>query len=435
LNDPSPDKRQQLIERLLNSPAHATHLAVTWRKIMLPGEIDPQQAGNAAGLENWLRRQFAANLRYDRVVAEFLVASGSGEEGPVLFYTSQELKPEKLASSTARIFLGLQIGCAECHDHPFDHWRREDFWNYAAFFARLQQPSTDLPQPGATSLVELTQGELPLPESDQMAKPRFPGGDFATEQLGTRRQLLAVWMTSRENPFLARAAVNWAWSHMFGRGLVEPVDDLGPRNPPSHPQLLDELTSYFANTGFDLQNLFRTLANTQAYQLSSQMTESVTPPELFARMGVKSLTPEQLYDSVQRVIARRSQSNSAMDANRFLDPRRQMFISKIHTQSREPLSFQAGMPQALLLMNGGDVAEAVDVQRSGLLNALRAPFLDDAQRLEILYLAALSRRPSEDEAGDYLAFVAEGTDADDRFTRLGDVLWALLNTSEFALNH
>ncbi len=271
--------------------------------MMLPAEFDPAQLGQVAGLQSWLRQQFVRDLRYDRLVAEFLSSTGDQQTGPALFYRSLEAKPEKLAAATSRIFLGLQIRCAECHDHPFDHWTQRDFWGYAAFFAQLQ-PDTSM-RGDTYRLVDLPSGEVTLPATTEVVAPRYPAGDRPTvEGRGTRRRQLSIWMASRDNPYLAPAAVNRVWEQLFGRGLVHPVDDLGPHNPASHPELFAELAAYFVEQAFDLQTLYRMLTNTDAYQRTSDLDGPETDPPLYARMAVKRLTAEQLFDSLHRSLNR-----------------------------------------------------------------------------------------------------------------------------------
>ncbi len=437
LADERPDKRAKLIDKLLDSPAHATHLANTWRNIMLPGGLNIEQINNVVGVQNWLRTRFVDNLRYDNMVSELLVATAGDDVGPALYYTSLDLAPEKLASSTARIFLGLQIECAECHDHPFDKWKQKDFWGYAAFFARLERP-TDANPGMRVRLVDLETGEVKLPKTEEIIPPKFPGGASPDAgEAGSRRVQLAIWMASRDNPYLPRAGVNRVWAQLFGRGLVEPVDDLGPHNVPSHPQLFDELTAYFVDTGFDLRELYRTLANTHAYQRTSQWTgDKPVSPEFFAHAAVKTLTAEQLYDSLNRVLARKPQSMfpGQPAGTPLLDPQRQAFIAKMQSQARSPLDYQAGILQALTQMNGTDMAEATDPQRSPLVGALEAPFFADPDRVSALFLATLSRPPREDEQQTFLAHLGKFS-VSEKQKALGDVLWALLNSAEFSLNH
>lgn len=439
LADKQPSKRALLIDKLLDSPAHATHLANTWRNIMLPGGFSIEQVNNLVGVQNWLRQRFVENVRYDNLVAELLVASDGGEAGPALYYTSLDLSPEKLASSTARIFLGLQIECAQCHDHPLDHWKQRDFWGYAAFFARLRQPEMNNPNPrGRARLIDLDAGEVKIPNTEEVVLPKYPAGISPQDgELGTRREQLAIWMASRDNPYLPRAGVNRTWWHLFGRGLVEPVDDLGTQNPASHPALLDELTEYFVKTGFDLRELYRTLANSETYQRTSVWTaEPIPPPELYAHMAVKTLTAEQLYDSVNRVLHRQVESMMpGLNVNSpLLDQRRQAFIAKVQSSGRNALEYQAGILQALSLLNGTDLAEATDPAKSPLLGSIEAPFFTDDDRLAALFLAVFSRQPAGEELQVCREQLAKHSDSD-RGKGYSDVLWALLNSAEFALNH
>jgi hypothetical protein len=439
LSDTTADKRSRLIDKLLDSPTHATHLANTWRNILLPGGLNLEQINNVVGVQNWLRQRFSENVRYDNLVAELLVANDGGEAGPALYYTSLDLAPEKLAGSTARIFLGLQIECAQCHDHPFDHWKQRDFWGYAAFFAQLRQPDTNNPSVRSRArLIDLDVGDVKLPNSEEIVLPQYPSGSAPGKQeLGTRREQLAIWMASRSNPFLARAGVNRAWWHLFGRGLVEPVDDLGRHNLSSHPELLDELTSYFIKTGFDLRELYRTLASTDAYQRTSIWTTDPSPlPELYVHAAVKTLTADQLYDSVNRVLHRRQQTtvNGVNLTSPLLDPQRQAFIAKVQSSGRNFLEYQAGVLQALSLINGSELAEVTDPKRSSLLGSLDAPFFADSDRISSLFLATLSRKPAVIELKMCESHFAARSAAD-RAKSYADILWALLNSAEFALNH
>jgi hypothetical protein len=238
-------------------------------------------------------------------------------------------------------------------------------------------------------------------------------------------------MVSRDNPYLGRAAVNLVWSQLFGRGLVEPLDDFGEHNPPSHPQLLSELSEWFVGAGYDLRRLYRVLTNTRAYQLSSRVPDAGDPPaELFARMAVKTLSAEQLYDSLVRVALR----PNAEAPDRLADQRRQAFLVKMLTQTRTVTDFELGVPQALTLMNSPDLAQLTDAAQSGLLVALAAPFLDDSGRVDAAFLATLARPPTDDERTKFAEYL-NSRPADERQKALGDVVWALVNSAEFILNH
>ncbi len=433
LEGASPDKRKMLVERLLTSPTTINHLAETWRNAMLPAGATPELLRNSVGLHAWLRDQFSNNLRYDRLVSDLIASTGTEADGPALFFTALDLEPKKLAASTARIFLGLQIECAECHDHPFDDWSQQDFWAYAAFFARL--PRRDMPSANFR-LTDRPTGEVTLPETDQVVLPKYPGGRQADEkEAGTRRQQLSIWIASPDNPFLARAAVNRVWALLFGRGLVQPVDDLGPHNPASHPELFSELTDYFIDSRYDLKELLRTLCNTKAYARSSAIDAAAAPnPALFAAMAVKVLTAEQVFDSLSRCLSQ-GESYAAVPLVNY-GGRRQMFLARMVRRSADATDYDRGLQQALHLMNGAETSEATDLTRSALLTSLEAPFLTDEQRIEILFLATLSRFPREDEMHRVRTFAQEFEKPDEGLsTAYADILWALLNSAEFTLNH
>jgi hypothetical protein len=433
LADTSPDKRRRLIEDLLKKPTHATHFSNAWRNALLPPDANQVFFGGDNGFRSWLRSQFSQNVPYDKLVTDVLVARGqAGQVGPALFYTALQLKPEELAASTSKIFLGVQIQCAQCHNHPFDHWKQEDFWGYAAFFGQLARPQGN--QQFVAMVSDADTGDVKMPDSDEVVKPKFLAGEVSEDGDFSRRIRLAQWMTSRDNPFFARAAVNRVWAMLFGRGIVEPVDDLGGKNAPSHPELFDELATYFADTGFDLDRLIRTLAATRAYQLSSA-GEGEDRPELFARMAIKSLTADQMYDCLQDAMRRREFSAYGGQQVQFaggFDQVRQQFLARFSAPGQGTTEFQSGIPQALMLMNGQVIVQATDLQQSDLLGALDAPFLSDDDRLEILFLSTLSRFPTDEERPGVLAHLEN---ASNKRQALSDVLWALLNSAEFALNH
>lgn len=433
-----PAKRIRLVERLLAKPSHATHFANVWKNVLLPQDTDAQRLGGEAGFHAWLRSQFADNVSYDVLISNLVLAKGQATQpGPALFYTSLQLKPEELAASTSRVFLGTQIQCAQCHDHPFDHWKKADFWGYAAFFAQLQQPTMGrTPTPAVLQVADSNRGEVMVPGSQEAVTPRFLGGETSVDRSSkTRRERLVQWLTWPENPFVARAAVNRVWALLFGRGLVHPVDDLGAHNPCAHPELMQDLAEYFVRCGYDLNALVRTLTQTKAYQLSSRSPPGADDaPELFARMGIKSLTAEQLYDCLNEAMRRReapAQPLSSPITIRASDITKQAFLARFRAPTQGVTEYEGGIPQALTLMNGASIRQATDLRQSDLLLALEAPFFTSEKRVETLFLSALSRPPRDDEREKFVAYVERANNGQ----ALGDVLWALLNSAEFMLNH
>lgn len=439
LNQSKENRRAELIESLLTRPTYAQHMANTWRNFLLPQSFDARRFGGGTQFENWLADKFADNAPYDVLARELVEATGQfNQSGPVLYYTALEGKPEELAASTSRAFLGVQISCAQCHNHPFDHWTQRDFWGFAAFFARLQRPG-NAQNRFLTQVMDGNEGEVTLPATGEVVPPTFLGGrgnsvETASGSEKTRRQQLADWMTAPENPFFARAATNRIWALLFGRGLVEPIDDLGSHNPASHPELLDELAAYFTANNYDVRNMIQTLAMTQAYQLSSMSAEGDEDrPELFARMAIKTLTAEQLYDCLSQATVKR-EFNTQQTFGRG-NQSRLTFINKFRAPGGSVTDYQNGVAQALILMNGADVRNATDLQQSDILVALTAPFFSDDERLETLFLSTLSRLPDDEEREKFGNYVHRAIGTQAKREALGDILWALLNTAEFSLNH
>lgn len=437
LADESADKRGELIERLLKRPNHATRMAYHWRDALLPR--NNQAIFGQAPFEQWLRVKFADNMPYDQLVRELLTVRGNlGESGPVVYYAALESKPEELAASTSRIFLGVQIACAQCHKHPFDHWTQHDFWGYAAFFAQLASPPSR--QQSVSFVADAREGEVFLPSTTTVVKPRFLGSpDPAPQSDQTRRQQLATWLASRDNPYFVKAAVSRVWALLFGYGLVNPIDDLGPHNPPVDDILLQEIADDFAGHGFNLRRLIRIIAATRAYGLSSEtLTETPDEPALFHRMPVKALSAEQLWDCIAEATCRREPAIDTTLPQRGIqgNPTKQAFLAKFEASTQAATEFQSGIPQALSMMNGEVINDATDLAKSSLLLALAdGSFFTADDRLEILFLATLTRLPTDAEREKFLAYVDAGGASRDPNRALADVLWALLNSSEFFLNH
>lgn len=439
-----PQRRQALVDRLLASRDHATHLAAVWRRMLLPADVDLTQFGGAASFDEWLAGQFAENRPYDGIVRDLLTAEGRLEDsGPLLFYAALKLNPEELAARTSRAFLGVRMDCAQCHDHPFDDVAQQEFWGLAAFFARISRPAGKMEMTSPVLRVrDVDFGEVTLPGGGDAIAPQFPGLSGQSDSVdldGPRRRQLAEWMTAPHNQQFARATVNRTWALLFGRGLVVPVDDMRPDNEAISPAALDLLAEQFASSGYDLRRLLRVLTALRAYGLSSAAAIDEPARTLnFAQMNLKSFTAEQLYDCIAVATRRRGGLEGGVDENALLrtgNSLRDSFIQQFSAPGDEPTDYQAGIPQALTLMHGQLIASSTDLASSGLLKSLAAPFFSNEQRIETLFLATLSRKPRGEELAAAESFVSQAEDATERQQALGDLLWALLNSAEFAFNH
>ncbi len=433
LNDPSPDKRAHVIEEMLSRPRHATHLSQVWRAVMLPRGTDANTGGV---FENWLQEQFREHKRYDELVHELLTATGSlGQQDaePVLYYYALQVKPEELASSATQIFLGVQIRCAQCHDHPFTDWKQDDFWGVAAFFAEVSPPG-GVDQAGIPgSIDDVYNSEVRNPKTNEEVSPAYLDATEYVSEVGlTRRQQFADWVTSPENPYFAKATVNRVWGLLFGRGLVDPVDDLGVHNPPSQAEVLELLADDFIASGFDIDRTLQILAMTNVYGRSSVTSSAAAPaPELFAAMPVRSLSAEQVLECLLTATGRREPLEADLPAFREM---RTAFLARLEAPTRRPTEFQGGIPQTLTMLNGELVAGLVDPQQGDLIAAVvDSPFFSDRERVETLFLATVGRYHTDEEWS--LVQVHLGTPGSHQSREaLGDILWALVNSSEFVLS-
>src|SRR5580704_630611 len=311
----SSDKTTRLIDHLLADPQHARHFARVWRALLLPeAATDPRIAYFQPGFEAWLAERRRSNVGFDTIVRELLTVPINGPDqipkyvlrdmhaaNPVAFLASKQAEPAKIATSCVRIFLGVRLECAQCHDHPFDRWTQRQFWSQAAFFAGLQRRGRG---PFAPLVEAVDHRAIRLAETDKMVPAALLDGSAARLDKQTPpRVKLAEWMTSRQNTFFAGAAANRIWGQLMGRGLVDPVDDFRESNPPSHPELLEALSTDFAASGFDLTRLYRAVCLSDAYQRTSGRTgEQQSRPELYASMSIKPLSGDQFYDSLSQVI-------------------------------------------------------------------------------------------------------------------------------------
>ena len=443
LDDPAPDKRARLVDRLLASPGYTARATDLRRQLLLPEADSEGPARTAApAFEAWLRKQVVDEVGYDTLVREILTtklgaragnsAGARGEPSPAAFYVAKEGKPENLAAGAARVFLGIRLECAQCHNHPFARWRREEFWGLAAFFAGVQKQG---PEDAMGAIRELaSRRELAIPGTDKVVKAAFLDGPPPVwKPRSDPRTVLADWMTAPANPYFARAAANRAWARFFGVGLVDPIDDMGSENPPVHPALLDELARQFASHDFDLKFLIRAITATRAYGLTSaQDRPEPTGPYLFSAMPVRGLSAGQLWASLTQATGFRD----GPDLGGRGDSARSRFIDLFAARDEQPTAAQTSISQALTLMNGPIVAGATSLELGDTLASIaEAPYLDNAGRVAELYLAALTRMPRPDETALLVGHIEEARTPAGQSRALADVFWAILNGPEFKHNH
>jgi hypothetical protein len=443
LADHSPDKRRKAIDQVLERLEFVDFWALKWGDLL---RINREQLSDKGmwSFTNWVREALRENKPVDEFVRDIITAEGSTfTEGPANYYRLAN-NPADWAENTAQLFLGVRMQCARCHHHPFEKWSQEDYYSMAAFFVRLgTKRSQEFGIFGQETVVYLRpNGEQTLPKKGSVVKPRPPDGPVMDDPFDRRRKL-AEWLTARNNSFFARNIVNRFWGYYMGRGLVEPLDDMRATNPASNPELLDALAKDFAEHGFDLKHLMRTIMNARSYQLSFMATpgnEADVSNVFFTHYTVKRLTAEQLADALDAVTQTREKYQGlplGTRAAQLPDTTVRSFFLDVFGRPPRQITCecergtQPNIAQAMNLLNGdllnGKIA-AKDGRIAKLLKA-RKPVREVVQEL---YLATLSRPPKPEELDKAEQWIAAAPSPKDG---VQDLLWVLLNSREFLFNH
>jgi uncharacterized protein DUF1549/uncharacterized protein DUF1553 len=490
LADAAPDKRARVIDALLASPRFTERWAAYWEDVL----IRPRAKANIidrAAFGAWLRARFHENAPWDRVVREIVSARGvsspggearerraaaatgaaetevKGVNGAVNWLLQFNRSTEDAAGAASRLFLGVQIQCAQCHDHKTERWTTQDFRHFAAAFARTRVRPVDEKEKGMMRTFEVSDGEKARPGPKASAEQReiaqmTPAALDGTELTGSApRAELAGWITAQTNPWFAKAIVNRMWALLLGHGFVEPIDDLRPSNTPAAGAVLDALSADFAAHGHDLKRLLRTICSTRAYSLAAGTPEAEAA---WAAFQPRALPAPLLFEAILAATKIEPVLEEALgeraDALRTQMRQRFRFVFDVD-ESGESDDFEGTIPQALLLMNGPFVGYgSTAIAGTTLADVLAMPG-GDAAKIESLYLRALSRRPTTEETSRFTRFLDEASaapaDSADAppgsgpIARLGkkkrlvartsrdrayeDLFWALLNSSEFAFQH
>ena len=442
--DSSPDKREKWVARLVERPEYADLFAMKWSAILKNKRTlgDLAKPGTFA-FHAWIRQSLAENKPYDKFVAEIVAAQGEASVHPPVAWYRGVATVEDRVDDAAQLFLGLRLQCARCHHHPFEKWSQDDYYGFASVFARV---GTKARGDAASPLVfNKAEGLATNPLSGEARKPKLLG-DPDLGDLGPHRDprtSLVEWLRKPDNPFFARAVVNRYWKHFLGRGLVEPEDDMRASNPPSNPELLDALADDFVRNGYDLKRLVRTIATSRAYGRSSEPNDSNREDRRnFARFYPRRLPAEVLLDAVDVVAGSREGFAGLPAASRAIqltdDGFASYFLDVFGRPKRESVCecerlSEANLSQTLHLLNSDEIQGKV-----GLSNGRAMQLVEDkrsnAEKVQDLYRIALARKPTDEEAGECLDFLAHRRDRGQERQGFEDLVWTLLNTKEFLFN-
>ena len=449
----SSDKREKLVDELLASPEYADFWTLKWGDLLRSNRSNLGEKGMWS-FTNWIHTQFVQNRPVDQFVHEMILAQGSTfTTGPSNYYRVAS-NPQDLAETTSQLFLGVRLQCTRCHHHPFEKWSQTDYYQFAAFFARVGlKGSQDFGIFGNENVVKINDGgEVGHPKTGATMYPtplgvtlaKLPDGKLPNpDAMGDRRRALADWLTAKDNRLFARNLVNRYWGYLFTRGLVNPIDDQRVTNPPTNPELLDALADELIASNFDLKHLLKTLCTTQTYQRSSEGTkQNYKDDTFFTHYLPKRLGAESMLDALDFACGTQEKFNQLPTGTRaiqlpdpqvnsdFLDTfgRPQRVIACECERTSEP-----NLSQTLKLMNGDKLNGKVTDGNGRLAKMINAKATDDAI-LNELYNAALGRPPRQDERRLIMATLAFALPKD-RKSVFEDVLVTLLNSKEFLFNH
>ncbi len=451
-------KRAQLIDALLDQPDYATNWARYWRDVIAYRSPDDNDRRiNYEGFTAWLAGQFAANKPWDRIATAIITATGTDEDNAAtVFSIAEEGKAVELAGEVSRVFMGVQIQCAQCHDHPSDPWKRQQFHEFAAFFAGIQRKQ--LPKPGggerrgfeivAKGRSRYTMPDLKDPARSIGVSPRFFLNDSPqlNDQVSAdeRLKLAAGYVASPENPWFARSFINRVWYALMGEGFYTPIDDLGPTRTANSPEILDLLTEAWEASGYDVRWLFRTILNTQAYQRQSRSTNTAAGRIPFASNTPSRLRADQIFDSLVHAlnIDLAAKDSGKLPAGSSKADKKALKQMSPGDRRRDEVDHAFGVdpstpnddvlgtiPQALYLMNSALVSREVQAKPSTMLGELLMAFGDNRAALDALYLKVLARE-ADDPRGQHLRPLPRHRRAT-AAKAFEDILWALLNSTEF----
>ncbi len=458
LADESPRKRSVLTEELLEHEDYVRNFTTVWSNNCI-GRGAPQRVSRT-GMEKFFREAFARNRPWNEIVVDIVTASGHYEENGAVNYTLAQMQNAdegvQLTAMTARLFLGLQVQCTQCHNHPFNKWQQDQFWEYNSFFRQVGKIDHRKLDPNTGRMVddysEVVWQEFSGPVYYekrsgvmQVAYPRFQGQEVDPGVGVDRRVEFGKLITQSVDgapPQIAQAMVNRTWSHFFGYGFTRPVDDMGPHNPASHPDLLERLSREFVAANYDVKELIRWIVSSEAYALTSQYGDKnkIDDPAagevpLFSHMYLKSMQAEQMYDSL--IVASNAHKSGRGGWGAQEEQRRrwmqQFVVAFENDENDESTTFNGTIPQALMMMNSELMEKACSVERGSFLFESMSSPGNEAQKIQELYLAALSRNPTKTEIGKVQKMLKSY--GNQKLMGYQDLFWALLNSNEFVFIH
>ena len=445
LADPSAGKRDAVIEKVLVSGDYADTFATKWSALLrnqLDSEFaEPGKPGNYA-FHKWIRQAIQENMPYDQFVRHVMTAAGEASENPAVLWYRAVKDVNAQVEDTAQLFLGQRIQCAKCHHHPFERWSQEDYARFSAFFTQLgKKPGLNEAEQRIFHKTGVATAKHPK-SGDQLTPAGLGGTPLTIDASEDPRLQLADWLTSPDNPFFARSLVNRTWKHFFGRGLVDPEDDMRATNPASNPELLDALTKRFIDHGFDMRDLARTICQSTTYQLSSDPNQyNADDRQNFSRSYPRRLPAEVLCDAIDATTGTKTNFGGMPPGSRAVQLPYADYSSEFLTVFGRPKGdsacecergSDANLSQGLHLVNSAEIMGKLSNGSGRAATLAKDQVAKSDAKLRELYLTAFGRPPTAEEQTFVLAYLEQKAYSQQAFE---DVVWSLLNSKEFLFNH
>jgi hypothetical protein len=453
--DKSPDKRSKLVDDLIARPEFVRMWVMKWAELLqIRTQNNQFYYKNAVLYFEWLREQFEQDQPMDKIVQELLGARGGTFSNPAGNFYQVERDTLKLTENAAQIFMGMRIQCAQCHNHPFDRWTMDDYYSFASLFAQVGRKTGE--DNRETIIYNRGSGGVRHIVGNRDMPPKFLGADgpeirkdangkmvsgFPLKDGADRRVALAEWLASSQNPFFAKNMANIVWAHFLGQGIVEPVDDVRISNPPSNPELLDELGKRFQESDYNFKQLVREICNSRAYQRSVQSTKSnQSDTRNFSKSTIRRVRAEVLLDIISQVTDTQNKFRGLPNGSSAVEivdgGTSTFFLTTFGRATRTTVcscevALEPNLSQALHLLNGDTVN--TKCSQGGVVRKLLQAGKNPDDVIDELYIRCLARKPTEMEKTKLMAFVGEEGRTDEEV--LNDLFWAVLNSKEFIFNH
>jgi hypothetical protein len=447
-------KREKLVDKLLETPEYAYYFANKWADIL---RVKRRQQQNRAygtfAFHTWIREAIAADKPYDDFVRDIVCALGDETKSPPTVWYKEVKTPENFVDDVSQVFLGQRLACANCHHHPYEKWSQDDYWGFAAFFARIGTKT--LPIPGASNQNQQNQKQVLFVRSTGSVQNKRTGQTAPMKPLDADtmtpaadedpRQKFADWMTSPKNPFFAKAVANRYWAHFFGRGIVDPLDDMRVTNPPSNPELLEGLAQNLIDNKYSLKALVKTICTSRTYQLSAMPNDfNAADKQSFARYYPKRMQAEVLFDAVCKLTDSPT-TFPGLPADKFAPSRAIMlpdesFASYFLDVTGRPQRIsacecervnEASLAMTLHLLNSQEVQDKI-ARAGGRADAIAKDSRPDAEKVTELFLLATGSKPSKEKLDLALEHIAKYEKT--KKIAYENIIWALLNSKGFLFN-